>query len=71
METDALSWRVFVEVVDFAAFAIASDAGYDFTLGVSSLPARHLLVEISRTLSVYVLRTILDYPARFLPFPEA
>ena len=57
--------------MDLAVFAFTSDACQDFTLGVRDLPARHFLVEISRTLSINVLRTAQDNPARFLPFPEA
>jgi hypothetical protein len=56
--------------VDFAVFAFTSDACQYFTLGVSNFPARHFLVKISWTLSINVLRTTQDNPARFLPFPE-
>jgi len=57
--------------MNLAVFAFTSDACQDFTLGVSNFPARHFLVKISRTLSINVLRTAQDNPARFLPFPEA
>lgn len=56
--------------MDLAVFAFTSDARQDFALGVSDLPARYFLVEISRTLSINVLRTTQDNPTRFLPFPE-
>ncbi len=60
-----------ITMVNFAVFAITSNAGQNFTLGVSSLPTRHFLVEISRTLRIHEFRTVQDNPARFLPFPEA
>jgi len=56
--------------MDLAVFAFTSDARQNFTLGISDLPARHFLVKISRALSINVLRTTQDNPARFLPFPE-
>jgi hypothetical protein len=60
-----------IKFIYFAVFAFTSGARQDFTLGISSLPARHFLVEISRTLIINVLRTTQDNPARFFPFPEA
>ena len=65
------SFRNEINLINLAVFASTSDAGQDFTLGVSSLPARHFLVEISRTFSINILRTAQDNPAGFLPFPEA
>ena len=51
------SLRNKIEFINFAVFAITSDARQDFTFGVSRFPARHFLVDISRTLRINVLRT--------------
>ncbi len=38
-----------IKTVDFAVFAIPSDADQDFTLGVSDLPTWPFGIKISRT----------------------
>ena len=47
-----------IKTVDFAVFAILSDADQDFTLGVSHFPTRPFEIKIGRTFFVNIFRAI-------------